>query len=135
MTSNYRRGADGERTVADYLQRNFTNHNVRRIGGIEKHKWALPGDIGCIMYDKGVQMCDEEDCFFQDLYFEIKKHKVLRRPSWWRKTQDDCPLNRLPILVYYDKKKSMWYCQWLRDDGYFTLEELVERLKVMYEEE
>lgn len=124
MTNNNRRGADAERVVAEKLNKWFPHHNFKRIGGVERRKNTYPGDIHCVPEEldkktrRMVQKCKWGwDCWSHTLYFEIKKRKGLRVPSWWKKTNDDAPTNRIPFLIYYHWGNSRTPCDWYVKDS------------------
>jgi len=129
---SHRKGADAEREMAKLIQSSFPGHNVQRIGGNERRKNVLVGDIVCLMYDRwGLKVCKHApECFFQGLFFDVKKRITRAVPTWWRKINDDCPVNRIPVLIYYHPQ-TKWMVRW-KGEGAYLLKDWLQIIRAEY---
>ena len=87
------KGKRGELEVVKIINRCLET-NVRRTpnsGGL-----SIKGDIIDI----------NPDSVIHDCHFEIKNHKKVIFGKWWEQTEGDCPLGKLPVLVF--KHKGRW---------------------------
>ncbi len=129
------KGKRAERWVAERMMKFFPEHNIIRMGGQERYKKALLGDVVCLQYDarKHEYLCDyhDKDCMWEHFFIDVKRHARLNRDAWWRKVQDDSPVNRRPILIYHHKGLNEWHVR-LGDDDYELLDDWLTHVKVEY---
>jgi hypothetical protein len=91
------KGKRYERAIAKKLNK-FLDANVKRTpnsGGL-----SLKGDILTL---------DTKSPAFP-YHWELKNQKSVHIPKWWKQTIDDCPVSKIPLLVYrmnYDDMISM----------------------------
>ena len=140
--TNHALGSAAERRIAEKINDIQPGHNVRRVGGVERHKWVYPGDIGCVKRDKrGKTACRQEGeagrCVWDDYYFEIKRRKNKSVPSWWRKTLKDAPQNRIPVLIWWKAHSDWRVREGFAEDSYedFTLDEWINEIETSVREE
>ena len=81
------KGKRAERQVAKMINETL-NVNCRRTpnsGGL-----SIKGDIIDI----------SPDSIAHQFSWEIKDRKQLRINDWWQQTTNDCPVNKIPVLVF-----------------------------------
>ena len=81
------KGKRAERAVAKIINETL-NVNCRRTpnsGGL-----SIKGDIIDI----------SPDSIAHQFSWEIKDRKQLRINDWWKQTTNDCPANKIPVLVF-----------------------------------
>lgn len=87
MVNKNEKGKRYERKVAKKLN-GFLGTNLRRTpnsGGL-----SMKGDI--------LEINPDSPAF--PFHFELKNHKSLHIPKWWKQTTDDCPSSKTPVLVF-----------------------------------
>jgi len=81
------KGKRAERAVAKMINETL-NVNCRRTpnsGGL-----SIKGDIIDI----------SPDSIAHQFHFEIKDRKSLKINAWWEQTINDCPVNKIPVLIF-----------------------------------
>ena len=98
-----RKGASYERDIAHIFQ-NFTGYDFVRTpqsGGFCKKSDKAEDFRGDILpADKDVRL---------KLHIECKSHKTWALPSWWSQSFGDCPVGRIPVVVFHKYGTSANY--------------------------
>src|SRR3990167_5592900 len=103
------KGARAELEISKLLNVLLSGHNFKRIGGIERNKAVMLGDVRCVLVDKWGAYCREARgggaCRFSDYVIDVKNRAAMSVPSWWRKVCDDAG-SGWPLLIW--KNKGRW---------------------------
>lgn len=94
MANANRKGKDYERRIAKKIN-SALGTNLRRTplsGGME-----LKGDI----------LETNPDSPLYRYHLELKNHKTLAIPGWWKQATSDCPLSKIPALGFNLKGTDM----------------------------
>lgn len=137
-----RHGYYGEVAVAEKMNRAFPGHHFVRIGGTEKRKRSMGGDVLCLQSNRpGKPRCTwGSDCPLRRLYVDVKYRKSVSVPSWWAKVVDDATMfdiNNEPVLIWMKdtKKYKGWMVRWSSDPTQYTFDEWVEVINRIYGED
>lgn len=96
--SNRRKGANYENAIAKKIKEKWNITLVRTplSGGFQKKSETdlFKGDLNCI--DPGTRFL---------LHPECKKHQTWSVGKWWKQTEEDCPKDKIPLLVMHRFQK------------------------------
>ena len=87
MINSKQKGNRAEREVAKIINKTL-NTNIKRTpqsGGMD-----FKGDL----------IDTNSNSIAHQFHFEIKDRKSLRINDWWEQTTNDCPANKIPVLVF-----------------------------------
>ena len=116
-----RKGGNYERKIAKLFQDRYGVELKRtpQSGGFAK-KSSLADD-----YRGDITIVDPKN--YLKLHIECKDHKTLSLPAWIRQAKEDCPENRIPIVIFHQHQSSEdFVCLNLKD--FFSI---VEKDKVI----
>lgn len=96
MANAYRKGYLAEREIAGILTE-LTGEEFRRLGGTEKSKVFLSGDV----------VPANPQSKYRSFHFEIKNRKSIAITDWYKKAKDDSRY-KTPIVIFWDRKLKTW---------------------------